>query len=377
MSKIIRIGRKLGRVGGKLVTDAGGAPCCCEPGGPCVGACTQAGCRQCGEGDTPPFWGVSPSLGNFSQATVEAVAEEAFAGFQCATCQRSTVNVGAWSFTANNSNYSIQFSAPALTLCRTTVPNDGPSAFLDVLSQGTGAGIWWAYRNYGFGYAYHGYFSYEEQPLCAWRLTDPAITKGMFTVNAESSDDWLPFVDFDYSGEPDAVEVSAMLVRVTEDKIDDGTWRRSVVGVILVVEYRITINGGPTVAIYAAPGGAGPGYFGTDTDFSSLVNIKDWGGWISCLGVEVRSILPTGTIRTFSQTYEPCSEDGGCDQVYTPNGATVFQIDAPFDVPINFMTAQWPKGGAGNGTYTSAGFSATIEAEYGPSCDDDPLFTLV
>lgn len=376
-TKLVRVGRKLARVGRRLVTTAGGAPCCCGGGGgPCSTSCNPSFCEQCGSGDVPNYLNLTTSFG-VTPAQIEAATEDAYAGYECATCERTVLQVQPWSFSGTSTEGVREFSAPALTLCRVSQIVD--SMFLSVLSAGSGTGIWWAFRNYGFGYAlggnpYGGDSGFT--PNCAWELTpDNTPAMSAFNVRLDSSEDWLPFVDYHYNGPPQSVQVRAWLMRVQEDKAFDGMWFRGIVGMILVVEYLVTLLDGIQFVVYPAPGAAGPGFNGTDPDISQQVNLKDWGGWISCVGVEHNS----SSIRTFNQTYTPCTNDGGCGQVFTPNGATIWQFAGYPELPLNFFTGQWPKLTGGWGPFTNSGFIGTIESgtEYGPSCDDDPLLTLV
>lgn len=393
MAKVIRVGRKLGRVGRKLATDAGGAPCCCggDPGGPCPSYCLQSGCEQCTADDYPRVFDY-PNDG--PRPAMVLALDDVFGGFECATCERTIVQTTAWEWAGVNGVTQFSFKAPPVNLCRAAAIDTAGVGWTDLIAFSGGKGIWWAAPNYGLLYSGDGnpYGSPPtggEEPYgnCVWQGgTGPSGSPGVTIDPAALAQFYVraytPYAgpgadeELTIEGVPASVEVFAALTRVTEAKEfvfeSGGSGYKSIGAVVLIVQYVVTMADGSVFTVIPAPGAAtGP------ADQSVLVDVRDWGGWVSCRGVKwiSRPIPLPVLVSNFNQAYIACAATGGCGQTFSPNGATVINWQAvgpDADVDPHWFTYQWPKPSDGATFTVTDAFSATIADPYGVSCEDDP-----
>jgi len=171
------------------------------------------------------------------------------------------------------------------------------------------------------------------------------------------------------------VTVRAQLVRVleTQKTVTGGLGGHEFLGgVAMVVEYEITTPSGLLIVIPSPSANA------QDPGISGVVDILEWGGWVSCKALRVIQFgLETFGIAAVTQSDKPCNSPRVCGE-FEPIGVTTW---TPFDTidqttgqtwPPSTFSRVWPNPPLSWETFSSSGLTATIEGEYVASCADDP-----
>lgn len=333
--KVVVVDRKLGVTARKLVTTAGGAPCCCEtePGG-CPIACESTICTDCLQGDRPRFFPFLPGTFDVSErAALRAATDEMFAGFACAECRATKVVVEPWTYSAQ-ADYAATVSATFLDpieLCalvptaeRSQLWFIGPSGIVNFPRTS----ITWMHPNYGFSYSqsfdFYAPGDPPRVPVCRWFASsmgdNPSIDPSRILITLKSNrSSQGDEINFTRTVPADVVNVSAELYRLTE-YVENGSspeWVDYAGAVVLVFEYEITCAFGD---FYLYPS---PPEFATDGDKSPIVNVEDWGGWVSCKKVRITNFGgDVYGIAASTQNYKNCNANTVCGSVFRPVGVT-------------------------------------------------------
>lgn len=404
MAKLVSVGRKLAMVGRKLVTDEGGAPCCCGTLDGCSVSCTQTVCKQCATArivSLAPFYFNNVTSDPGERAAFRLALDEMYSGFQCAQCKQTKVVIPPWSYTITD-DFGITVSVTFLDeirLCSviSTAPPDGAQP--QDWSQSSGMGtarpqdITWLYANYGMGYS--DGFRYwmdlslyppegkETAPVCLWSdigqngetTIDPSRVR--VTLRAKVDEHGNP-INLNQTAAATRVNVTAALYQASEyvARNDSPLWREFVGGVILVVQYSIDSPFGSFFLVPSPPANA------DESDRSPLVDIRDWGGWVSCKKVRVVEFSPGFGVAAMTQSYKACTPTSVCGSKFKPVGVTIVpelggsytwtSIDGTYAWHQYAMYYQWPTDNRSWTSFSSTGFEAEIVDEYGASCSDPP-----